>query len=70
MKTESSSQTEETMTLGQRGTYTITFVLQCLRQCVCVLSEDTATFCFVFLFLIKRPTHTLTDTRFHMEHVF
>ena len=65
MKTESSSQTEETMTLGQRGTYTITFVLHSACVSVCVLNEDTATLCF-FLFLIKRPTHTLTDTRFQI----
>lgn len=38
------SKTEETMTLGQRGTYTITFNLHsaCIR--VCVLGRDIATF--------------------------
>lgn len=58
MKTESSSQTEETMTLGQRGTYTITFVLHSACVSVCVLNEDTATLCFFFVFDQTSNAHT------------
>lgn len=70
MKTESSSQTEETMTLGQRGTYTITFVLHSACVSVCVLSEDTATFCFFLCFWSNVQCAHSQILVFTLEHVF
>lgn len=68
------SKTEETMTLGQRGTYTITFILHSACVRVCVLCRDIATF-FLNFFFIKCPTHTHSHSLlqilvFTMEHVF
>lgn len=55
------------MTLGQRGTYTITFILHSACVSVCVLSGDTAT----FVFFVDQTSNTHSQILvFTLEHVF